>query len=86
MNDKARIALAEAMGRSSLLRLDGEEWSPFADANDDYAVLEWIRKGDYRDDFRERIIYDLIRPQEYQIGDYARTACAVLGIEIDEQS
>ena len=54
---------------------------PFTDANDDYAVLEWMRELGVMDD--SRIEYDrawdkLPERGEYQIGDYARAALKVL--------
>lgn len=53
-------------------------WDPFTDANDDYAVLEWMRniKGNLG------YFQPLCGTQfSYQIGDYACAACAVLEIE-----
>jgi len=88
MND--RIKLAEAMG--------GPLWDayidpmnhpecvdlpdPFTDANDDYAVLEWMRKGkDAGKDigkFEMWLAEGGIFKFDYQIGDYARAALKVL--------
>lgn len=42
---------------------------PFTDANDDYAVLEWIRK----DGLMPMSMYEK-QQFHYQIGDYARAA------------
>lgn len=56
-------------------------FDPFTDANDDYAVLEWMRakelnmnKSKYAFEF-----YGWLRSAEnYQIGDYARAALKVI--------
>ena len=56
-------------------------FDPFTDANDDYAVLEWMRKeatwtvGDMTDKFCDQLEWPC---WEYQIGDYARAALKVL--------
>lgn len=61
---------------------------PFTDANDDYAVLEWMRAGltgarnDNREKARHWVNFVLLlsdwQISEYQIGDYARAALKVL--------
>ena len=65
---------------------------PFTDANDDYAVLEWMRGPLYerlREDDPDGILckmwiaidgdpYDRDAKSDYQIGDYARAALKVL--------
>ena len=58
------------------------DFDPFTDANDDYAVLEWMREHDRAGEFdtalcqRDHSMYDeLFR---YQIGNYARAALKVL--------
>ena len=100
MND--RIKLAEAMGwqlvnypnDGPMWRLDGRHWSrhkqppdPFTDANDDYAVLEWMRQKarDYEqtDGSGPDIAWEFMRQLElpqygYRIGDHARAALKVL--------
>ena len=46
---------------------------PFTDANDDYAVLEWMRKTQDR----WEVIEDAMESTDfldYQVGDYARAA------------
>jgi len=78
-----RIKLAEAMGWK---RLNKTEWldpdgirhtnfgfNPFTDANDDYAVLEWMRKN-------ETMPMSLCGKLafHYKVGDYARAALKVL--------
>jgi hypothetical protein len=82
-----RIKLAEAMGldgfehgdifyirqegfNTPLLRFD-----PFTDANDDYAVLEWMRS--ILADSRDRELTAGFK-WTYQIGDYARAALKVI--------
>ena len=63
-------------------------FDPFTDANDDYAVLEWMRNNvDARewthvlsDDFRGGMMCN------YQIGDYARAALKVIKKEQDASS
>ena len=61
---------------------------PFTDANDDYAVLEWMR-SDYRwGQFKEALIelrkidvpwHGSQYTWNYKVGDYARAALTVLG-------
>lgn len=56
-------------------------WDPFTDANDDYAVLEWMRGvGDKYADYGlfQRWQRDVPYWLDYQIGDYARAAIKVL--------
>ena len=79
MND--RIKLAEAMnipvpeeipmadGWTSIVQFD-----PFTDANDDYAVLEWMRYND--PNFPTRTLRGSV--YMYEIGDYARAALKAL--------
>ena len=51
-------------------------WDPWVDANDDYAVLEWMRTTD---DKRFSLGHGPYGYQcIYQIGDYARAALKVL--------
>lgn len=55
---------------------------PFTDANDDYAVLEWMRRGDgdaetyrlFKDAFDDDYVDGYGRWWLYEIGDYARAA------------
>ncbi len=69
MIDQDRIRLAEAMG---IHLLDRTNFYPFSDANDDYAVLEWMRR-------ERKISYRNIGQSYcYQIGDYARSALKVI--------
>ncbi len=87
MND--RIKLAEAMGQpiKDSVMYFGHKFTlfdPFTDANDDYAVLEWMRgrKEDLSDPewgadwykFSKEIGYGCW----YKIGDYARAALKVI--------
>ena len=55
---------------------------PITDANDDYAVLEWMRKCGHS---RERVDFIAIcqnkTQREYKIGDYARAALKVIDHE-----
>jgi len=67
-----RIKLAEAMGITLHNR-----WDPFTDANDDYAVLEWLReKNDSPHEYLiSQLDYGTRRYKwDYKIGDYARAA------------
>ena len=96
MNDQQRrIKLAEAMGAKcvdGIWHWKGSTWNellfdPFTDANDDYAVLEWMRsqpkemKWEYMDHYfagrlaRNELDHTL---PVYQIGDYARAALKVI--------
>jgi len=61
---------------------------PFTDANDDYAVLEWMRKrcwlrsvdNNKQPDYRtwDRFCEELLPPEDREIGDYARAALKVI--------
>ena len=87
MND--RIKLAEAMGWIKVGPLSGDYsgnppgtsgWpspipDPFTNANDDYAVLEWMRKDGPNEAMDHFLFW---HPQDYQVGDYARAALKVL--------
>jgi len=82
---EAIIKLIKIMGLSS-----ADYFNPFTDANDDYAVLEWMRldgeppqaHGKHSQAWHE--VMNIIRNSwDYQIGDYARAACKVLGIDKD---
>lgn len=93
MNDRSK--LAEAMGLKCSCNTAASVYvtckvhdlgdilgcpDPFTDANDDYAVLEWVRNerqgtGD---------ICEFESPQcDYQIGDHARAALKVLQEQSD---
>ncbi len=86
MTNADRIKLAAAMG--------GAKWDayinpgehpecvelpdPFTDANDDYAVLEWMR-NDAPQDAHIAFVCDVdFTALNYQIGDYARAALKVI--------
>ena len=96
----ARIKLAEAMELKLYLHEDDctdilvqkedfsyQKFDPFTDANDDFAVLEWMRKR--KEDFANpewgadwgKFSRALGHNCWYEIGDYARAACK--GMEID---
>jgi len=57
-------------------------FNPFTDANDDYAVLEWMRNGDHS--LFVALQLDLTQA-EYQIGDYARAALKVMSATEQEK-
>ena len=88
MND--RIKLAEAMGWPCKENCtdeyifmgckahDEEAFDPFTDANDDYAVLEWMRYSSAETWLA--VTEDMARCQgTYMVGDYARAALKVIG-------
>ena len=89
INDERRILIAETIGRDSgcyAPNYDTPIFDPFTNANDDYAVLEWMRSkypdrcdtginGDIADEFLGIMVY-------YQIGDYARAALKVLAHDL----
>ena len=70
------------MGRPERVYLDPrvEKWEnlpkfdPFTDANDDYAVLEWMRKNYGASLFGKHLKFC----SWYQIGDYAKAALKVI--------
>ena len=57
-------------------------FDPFTDANDDYAVLEWMRSNSkYREawiEFKNALAVSNAFKCNYKIGDYARAAITVL--------
>ena len=69
LNDRIKI-LANAMGKSS------PHFDPFTDANDDYAVLEWMREHNSKEKFDA--LNDLSLMRYYKIGDYARAALRII--------
>ena len=90
--NEARIKLTEAMGIEPYIHkkdFSYQRFDPFTSADDDYAVLEWVRLSitrgksgvllwaDSDDWWRFYAQIKLIGP-EYQIGDYARAVCKVL--------
>ncbi len=79
MND--RIKLAEAMGFLMGDSYKELNFDPFADANDDYAVLEWMRNHEHPEWFVDELRGGdkSLSPWHYFIGDYARAAVLVLG-------
>ena len=74
-----RIKLAEAMGIDPHGdgMVFGKRWAfdPFADANDDYAVLEWMRERGIE---AWQIVEECEYCIHYKIGDYARAALKVI--------
>ena len=78
-----RIKIAEAMGAKcvdGVWHWKGSTWDslifdPFTDANDDYAVLEWMRKRNKLQCLRSRYWN---RSCDYRVGDYARAALKAL--------
>lgn len=87
MNDTDRVRLAEAMGYTHDEwgnQVDGKRvfhFQPENDANDDYAVLEWMREyHDENDCSAADSSFELTEKMlcDYQIGDYARAALKVL--------
>ena len=89
MNDQERrIKLAEAMGwtirdNGWAVAPNGKLWpladipDPFTDANDDYAVLEWMRCRGRK--YWTPFMHDTETEQwAYKIGDYARAALKVI--------
>ena len=86
MND--RIKIAEAMNLDkSRYEQNGETpkmllFDPFTDANDDYAVLEWMRGSDnslQSESFDFIIFGNAVKHGRwYQIGDYARAYLRVI--------
>ena len=100
---EACIRLAEAMclrwerSRDEIVVRKGNQWvvwNPFFDANDDYAVLEWMHSHIFskRQKFSVALAHELQHISEdgnlyvawpdaamrYQIGDYARAALKVI--------
>ena len=59
--------------------------NPETDANDDYAVLEWMQNdenklaADHWGEFQNEMNFGV---WEYRVGDIARAACKVLGIPL----
>ena len=52
---------------------------PFTDANDDYAVLEWIHADSTDFGTSQRIMKKLVfAAHQYRVGDYARAALEVI--------
>ena len=82
MND--RIKLAEAMKveywRSEVFGGALGLPDPFTDANDDYAVLEWMRSEARREGVSWMNGSGILslHATNYQIGDYARAALKVI--------
>ena len=68
----------------TLFRKTNELPDPENDANDDYAVLEWLRAEDNKPwpYMLSQLDYGTRRYKwDYQIGDYARAALKVIGTE-----
>lgn len=87
-DQEKRIKLAEAMGwtiwrmpneyllpdRKTVAKLP----DPYTDANDDYAVLEWMRKDAPQEQHIAFVCDVDFTALNYQIGDYARAALKVI--------
>ncbi len=58
--------------------LGSDSFNPFTDANDDYAVLEWIRENHRVELRRACHILGTSYQWNYQIGNYARAALKVI--------
>ncbi len=56
------------------------KFDPFTDANDDYAVLEWMRSDSnaWEYQYEKELMLTNFQCGDYQIGDYARAALKVL--------
>jgi hypothetical protein len=87
MNDlEKRIKLAKAMGfpgdHYTIILSDGApKFNPFTDANDDYAVLEWMRDVDgspLTDEQWGQFVMTVPSLDEYIVGDIARAALEVI--------
>ena len=93
MSDRIKLAEAMGWNRAEG-RSDNLEWSgmwfspdgygprpppdPFTDANDDYAVLEWMRSDPCKFNNAECETENHGWAWKYQIGDYARAALKVI--------
>ena len=69
------------------IKPDGDKWfgsgrmpDPETDANDDYAVLEWMRTMPFENGDWQRINPIDLPMTNYRIGDYARTALKVIDV------
>ena len=94
MTEADRIRLAHAINEGQELdKVNVALFDPENDANDDYAVLEWMRSffAQVHDDLPDGgylVWFDFKReyqasnnPLTYQIGDYARAALKALDNE-----
>ena len=91
---EARIRLAEAMGWTRFDSFVRRIPDPFTDANDDVAVLEWVKKNedaltivqfsDVLDEMRSKPLK--FAKYGYEIGDYARAGSKDLNISVIEVS
>jgi len=95
MNENDRITLAKAIGlpishyihantgkRTPFVNREGGQFNPLTNANDDYAVLEWMRVQPQSmfDVFMTYFaLQDRTLTWTYKIGDYAKAALTVLG-------
>jgi len=107
--DEGRIKLAVAMGWQELYHTPGRWFNddkpqeecratehlpnPFTDANDDYAVLEWMRGDEDGPETAEwRAFKDFFievtgdwNIWNYKIGDFARAALGVIARQQDQK-
>ena len=73
------VTTDSAQTTSDQLVAEWVEFEPFTDANDDYAVLEWIRsQGVIGSWIATQLGKDNKWSIDYKIGDYARAALKVI--------
>ena len=89
MSDRIKLAEAMEWTNSHQYRWDGpgdgeyrnDPPDPFTDANDDYAVLEWMRNNWTITQLYESIDWHAVN---YKIGDFARAALKMLERVLEE--
>ena len=94
MSDRIKLAEAVFYGHVSVNGKLREDFDPFTDANDDYAVLEWMRSFntyEYLLEHDDRWVDFIVaidasdngegHKANYQIGDYARACLKVIATE-----
>jgi len=92
MNDRSKLAEAVFYGHVSVNGKLREDFDPFTDANDDYAVLEWMREQGLNESNVRPTKWDAAwdaRTDEphlldYQIGDYAWACLKVIATEQED--
>lgn len=90
MHDRITLAVAMGWKPRQVTGIDGDVWfnpsgemlllpNPFTDANDDYAVLEWMRTNRTYWQAFKRVINECLGEDylQYEVGDYARSALKV---------
>ena len=91
MNDRIKLALAVGWkaethnGITSWFNRSNNKAfcdlpDPFTDANDDYAVLEWMlsQDADTQRRFRKAIAHEGYFKWDYKVGDYARALLTLI--------